>query len=84
MSAGRIMFGTVGLEVDTDRGHCTFHVRRRGPVGPVPHSFVLHGTDEIEGAIQVWANKTGIEAESMRGALRYARQALTPRKGARG
>lgn len=76
VSAGRIMFGDVGLELDTVNGHCTLHVSRRGPVGPVPHSFRLHSQDEIDGALSVWSKKPGPYAKNMIAALRHAGQAL--------
>jgi hypothetical protein len=77
------MFGKVGLEVHAARGHVLIHTFRRGPVGPVPHAFALHGVDEIDSALSAWANKPGPEAANMRGALRFAGKALAAPKARR-
>ena len=78
-----IMFGSVGVAVDGARGHCVVHTTRRGPTGPVPHTFRLHSIEEIDGALAAWSQKTGVTAKSMCAALRYAGQALMVQKGRR-
>lgn len=83
MSAGKIMFGSVGLEVDTAQGHCTVHVCRDGPVGPVPHCFRLNGLEEIDGVLHAWACQAGTKAKNMRAALQHAGHALRRAGGAK-
>lgn len=72
----QLMFGDIGLDLNTERGDCVVHTHRPGPIGPVPKRFMLHGVEEIDGALQAWAQRDGTTAMNMRAALRHARQAL--------
>ncbi len=64
-------FGHVSV-MSCDGCTWTFTVREDGPVGERQRVFRLHGLDEIEGALQVWAGRSEPFAKDMRGALRFA------------
>jgi hypothetical protein len=74
--APQLIFGDVGLDVNTERGDCVVHTHQPGPVGPAPKRFMLHSVEEIDGALQAWAHRGDTTAMNMRAALRHARQAL--------
>lgn len=64
-------FGRVSV-TSSDGCTWTVTVREDGPVGERQRVFRLHGMDEIEGALQMWAVRSEPFAKDMRHALRFA------------